>query len=75
MQISCRSPQAIRDDTLVEVHTHITTSLNEVVNGVCLYRGAERARLTQLRAQVEAEILGEGQAPQLLWAHVHACTK
>lgn len=73
--ITCRSPQAIRDDLLVEAHTDLGRLLNETCNGVCLYRGAQRERIVALRAQVEAEILGAGHAPQLLRAHIYAVVR
>ena len=67
-----RSPAAIRDDELCDAHSHLTSLLNEMSSGYCLYRGEQRKALVALRAQVEAEILGAGRAPELLRFHIHA---
>lgn len=75
MHITCRSPQQIRDDELVAAHTSIERDLNAMSCGYCLYQGAQRTALRQLKAQIEAEMLGEGRAPQMLWAHVYAATQ
>lgn len=69
ISIACRSPQAIRDDELVAVHTELGVLLNQMCSGVCLYRGAQRQRIAALRAEVEAEILGIDRAP----AHLRWC--
>lgn len=68
-EIVCRSPEQIRDDELMHEHSDIERLLDAMSCGVCLYRGEQRAQLKRLKAQIEAEILGEGQAPKYLaWA-------
>lgn len=61
--IVCRSPADIRDDTVTDAHTSITSALNETCNGRCLYTGKAREALVSLRTECEAFILGEGVYP------------
>jgi hypothetical protein len=53
MEIQCRSPQEIMDDSLVDAHTELTRALRMLDGtGRCLYTGSHAKRIAALRDRV-----------------------
>lgn len=57
--IECRSPEQIRDDLLIELHTELQRDLSLMCAGRCLYLGDARNARKALMVRIERAILGE----------------